>query len=417
LGVGQELVQAQVSVDRLTDQDASLVTMSDALVLDLQRLAMNSGTGLPELLLRTKAVAVKLGLPKPREWIEHEINGYPPKVELPSYRIIPSELRVQNPFHGWTAVLWEDSMEPLQKHFARSEIRHPIAEVEVQSQAKGPIHTSLLPAEIEVLLATGNHHIGRLASARVFSRASFVGILEGVRAKVLDWALALEKEGILGKSMTFDAMEKQNASGVEFSTNEVVARVLFLSANPDPKSPLAVEKEQNRIVKVRNGAKYQEKIRIEGLPDVDITELAKSLRLHNPMVVHFAGHGRRDGSLLMRDENGKNHAMQPKGLAKLLSIQRDTIRLVILNACYSDELAKHIISNIDCVIGMTDAVSDEVAILFAQTFYSTLFDGGSILESFETSSAVVQARYPDETDTPNLQVKKGIDASRIRVIG
>lgn len=49
----------------------------------------------------------------------------------------------------------------------------------------------MLPAEIKLLLELGNHAIGRLESARVFSRADFVGIIGAVRARVLDWSLSL----------------------------------------------------------------------------------------------------------------------------------------------------------------------------------------------------------------------------------
>ena len=66
--------------------------------------------------------------------------------------------------------------------------------------------------------------------------------------------------------------------------------VLFLSANPDPASPLNVEREESRIAKVRNGSKHQDRVRIESLPDLDLPEFAKSLRLHAPAVVHFSGH-------------------------------------------------------------------------------------------------------------------------------
>jgi AbiTii-like protein len=168
--------------------------MRESLVIELQRLAMDSNTPISELLLRAKTVAAKLNLSDPLKWIEHEINGYPPNAEIPLYRHIPSEMRVQNPFHGWQPVVWTEDVEPLQKHFASADIRIPIAQAEEHSRAKGAIHASLAPAEINLLLNLGNHTLGRLPSARVFSRADFVGILGGVRAKILDWAITLERK-------------------------------------------------------------------------------------------------------------------------------------------------------------------------------------------------------------------------------
>ena len=193
--------------------------------------------------------------------------------------------------------------------------------------------------------------------------------------------------------------------------------VLFVSANPDPSTPLKVEQEESRIAKVRNGSKYQSSVRIESLPDLDLIEFAKSLRLHKPVVLHFSGHGAPDGSLHMRDENGTPFDMHPEGLAKLVALQKNTLRLIVLNACYSNELVARLVDHIDCVIGMTDAVSDDAAILFAQSFYSTLFDGHTIAESFDTAAAVVAARYHDEKDTPALSTRAGVDAATISLVG
>jgi hypothetical protein len=193
-------------------------------------------------------------------------------------------------------------------------------------------------------------------------------------------------------------------------------RLLFLSANPDPNSPLDVEKEQNRIVRVRNGSRYQDQVSIESLPDLDIGSFAKSLRQHSPMIVHFSGHGETDGSLLMRDHDGVAHEMHPKGVAKLLALQKDTLRLVVLNACHSRELATLVVAEIDCVVGMRDEVADDAAILFSQTFYGALFDGRTIGYSFAESVAVVAARYPGEENIPSLEAKVGVDTDTLRLL-
>jgi hypothetical protein len=389
--------------------------MGEGLVVELQRLAQSSQTSISELLRRAKTVAVKLDLDDARAWIEHELNGYPSGTELPPYRTIPSELRVKNPYHGWQPVVWGAGGN-LQEHFATAEIRQSISEVEViAGGGEGHPHSNLNQEEMDVLLRI-DATFARLPSARFYGHSSFVGIVEGVRAKILDWSLALEKKGVLGDGMVFNDAEKREAAQVVLRVTEISLVVLFLSANPDPNSPLSVEKEQNRIVKVRNGSKYQGKVRIEGLPDLDLPEFAKSLRLHAPGVVHFSGHGGPDGSLLMRDENGKAFAMQPQGVAKLLLLHKGNIRLVVLNACYSSALSDLLAAELDCVIGMEDAVSDDAAILFAQTLYGALFDGATVGESFETSLAAVQARYQTEKHVPRLRAKPGINVNNMRLV-
>jgi hypothetical protein len=98
-----------------------------------------------------------------------------------------------------------------------------------------------------------------------------------------------------------------------FRTRRETTIVLMMSANPDPDDPLYAEKEHSRIAKVRNASKHQ--MQIEAVPDVDIPEFAKSLRLHKPNVVHLSDGG-DDGSLVIRDADGQAVGMAPEGLAR-----------------------------------------------------------------------------------------------------
>ena len=58
------------------------------------------------------------------------------------------------------------------------------------------------------------------------------------------------------------------------------------------------------------------------------------------------------------------------------------IDLVFLNACYSEKQARAIAEHVNCVIGMSNAISDIAAIEFASTFYSSLGFGRSIKDAF-----------------------------------
>jgi hypothetical protein len=46
------------------------------------------------------------------------------------------------------------------------------------------------------------------------SRAAFAGILDGIRTRVLDWALELENNGVHGAGMSFSPEEKHRASSI-----------------------------------------------------------------------------------------------------------------------------------------------------------------------------------------------------------
>jgi hypothetical protein len=190
-------------------------------------------------------------------------------------------------------------------------------------------------------------------------------------------------------------------------------RFLFLSANPDRQSMLDVEREQERISTTRDGSRFQERIHIEAMPNLNIVQFPKTMRLQRPAVLHFSGHGGPGGSLLMRDERGEPFDMHPDGISRLIKQHHDAIRLVVLNACYSEALASLLVHDIDCVIGMTSDVLDKAAILFSESLYGALFDGTSIAHAFETAAAAVQARYGDETKNLKLECRKGVDPAQV----
>lgn len=162
------------------------------LVHELQQHAQGGTTDVGELLRRAKTIATKLRLDDTLAWVDHEIKGYPSGTEVPPYRVIPSELRIQNPFHGWKPVVW-DGASDIQQHFDSAEIRSPIAEVAELASSQGDPSSSLHQAELDALIPS-NPTLARLPSARVYSRTSFVRIIDNVRTRILEWALTLDTE-------------------------------------------------------------------------------------------------------------------------------------------------------------------------------------------------------------------------------
>jgi hypothetical protein len=65
---------------------------------------------------------------------------------------------------------------------------------------------------------------------------------------------------------------------------------------------------------------------------------------------------------------------------------KKTLQCVVLNACYAERQAEAISKYVPCVIGMSSAISDEAAIIFAASFYLKLYHwtmGTSINDAFE----------------------------------
>ena len=181
----------------------------DSLVLDLQRLASESREKLSDLLRKALVVATKLGLDDFRTWIECELKGYP-TVEVPEYRVCRSSYHVRNPYHGLQPVIIPDAK--LEKAFCEIRITESIESLQhvLDEEGKNGSVGFSIPPEHEVQLRRGADLLG-MPLVRLVSTNNLSAILDTVRTTILEWALKLEAEGILGEGMSFTSDEKQKA--------------------------------------------------------------------------------------------------------------------------------------------------------------------------------------------------------------
>ena len=64
-----------------------------------------------------------------------------------------------------------------------------------------------------------------------------------------------------------------------------------------------------------------------------------------------------------------------EALAGLFRLFADTIKCVVLNACYSAIQAKAIVRHVEFVVGMDKEIGDSAAIEFSTAFYDALGSG------------------------------------------
>src|ERR1043165_3884006 len=93
---------------------------------------------------------------------------------------------------------------------------------------------------------------------------------------------------------------------------------------------------------------------------------------------------------------------------------KKNIRTVVLNACFSEEQAQSISEEIDCVVGMTDEVGDQAAIVFAANFYRALGFGESVQSAFSQAVTAIKLQNIPGAATPKVFVKTGINADQVR---
>jgi hypothetical protein len=230
--------------------------------------------------------------------------------------------------------------------------------------------------------------------------------------------------------------------------------VLFLSANPKGTQPLELIKECNNISDKIKSAKYGRQFSFDQRHEVSLARLDEFLLDYKPQIVHFSGHGGEDGILMFQDVefggsgdddsssssrgsssaatrnlqsingSGRAEGSETKDVADLFRIlnERDSIpkdkkiRCVVLNACYSQKQAEAISKYVDCVVGMKNAIRDDVARIFAESFYYFLCSGESIHTAFELGKNKIAMLNIPGQDIPRLLSREGIDPKKITFI-
>jgi hypothetical protein len=143
-----------------------------------------------------------------KEWIENELDGYPSNAKLPNYRKnLPSQIIYFNPYHGWSPVTFEE--EETADLFENLDIRFSMSEIETIANRKREAVEFNLPTTISNTLRT--HINTNTQFSQQTSKIYFIKIIDAVKTKLLDWALILEQNGILGEDMKFLPTEKKKA--------------------------------------------------------------------------------------------------------------------------------------------------------------------------------------------------------------
>jgi len=156
---------------------------------------------------------------------------------------------------------------------------------------------------------------------------------------------------------------------------------------------------------------------IEMIPAIQWSQFSTILQeATSPMVLHFSGHGDASGGLYMRNERGAPIAIPVESLVDQMRRCHRRLPLVVLNACYTDELAQRLIDDVHVVIGMEHRVTDDAAILFSTTFYRSLVVRGvPIAEAFEDACITVGGRYREQRVHARIRRRAGVDPGSMRL--
>lgn len=186
--------------------------MTPGLVSQLQQDAVDKDVSVSTLLRKVKIAAVKLNLSDALDWVDAELTGY--SKDVPDYRKIHGRLKWWNPYRGYLPVGF-----PNQKTADLFELRpvfEAITSLEATLLSGDGTYTMNMPPAVTAALSK-SFEIPVTEAILEVPKGALVGIIEHVRGLALDWALALERAGIMGENLGFTLGEKSMAKSAHIS--------------------------------------------------------------------------------------------------------------------------------------------------------------------------------------------------------
>lgn len=144
--------------------------------------------------------------------------------------------------------------------------------------------------------------------------------------------------------------------------------------------------------------KGSDQLSVTIVEDINLQRLEKALYEGPFDVIHFCGHADLvlgEQAMIFLDEKGGYAPARAEQLASLLA-RVDGLKLICLDACYSDMLAEQLAerTHVPAIYGIRSVISDESADSFIRGFLSGLLSGQTL------TAAVTQGRQQIDRDRP-----------------
>ena len=136
---------------------------------------------------------------------------------------------------------------------------------------------------------------------------------------------------------------------------------------------------------------------------------------------HFSGHGNhgehggreRLSGLYFQGADGQAQLVSTPALTETFGAAGASVKLVVLNACYSDVQAEALLAHVDCVVGMGGAIHDDSARNFAIGFYGGLGERESVAAAYKQGRAAISVDGLPDSERPQLKVRAGVNVHQL----
>lgn len=214
--------------------------------------------------------------------------------------------------------------------------------------------------------------------------------------------------------------------------------ILFLAANPGETDRLALDREAREIQVELERSRWRDRFELVTRWAAEPLDLLRELRRLAPTVVQFSGHGgsrsragvtkmwsgrdvtpsagRADApchGLYFQGPHGQPRVVSVGALREAFGAVGSSVRLVTLNACYSEAAAEALLAHVDCVVGIAGSIGDTAARSFSIGFYGALGERASIDAAYRQACAAIPLEGCPDGDRPRLKVRPGVDAANL----
>jgi formylglycine-generating enzyme required for sulfatase activity len=212
--------------------------------------------------------------------------------------------------------------------------------------------------------------------------------------------------------------------------------ILFLAADPLGIDQLALDREARAVQLELERSGFRNSFEFVTQWAAEPLDLLRTLRKLKPTMVHFSGHGSPAGAagdnnrhrvsggdsapldeqqhgLFFQSADGRAQLVSTVALQEAFGAAGASVKLVVLNACYSETQATALLAHVDCVVGMRGSVDAAAARSFSIGFYGGLGDGESIGAAYMQGCAAISLEGRSESDRPQLKVRSSVDASQL----
>lgn len=189
-------------------------------------------------------------------------------------------------------------------------------------------------------------------------------------------------------------------------------------ATASSEGDLRVAQEIRRVKQGISAALHRDLVEIEHASDITVADLLDYLSSFQPHVVHFSGHANEEVLVFDEGDLEAGHGRQVPIDAFMTALgapDRPPV-LVVLNACHSAAHLRALLGGIPMAIGMSDAVGDVDAIIFATRFYRAVADGQSVGAALDLARMDMRMNGLTDSDLPTLVIAEGLDARDARLV-